>query len=324
MNLKNCIIDEQSLVSALKHHYSLNNPINCEFIRRSFNDHYVVESRDERFVLRVYINDKSYIHSINDLYFELDLLDYLYSQKLPVIAPIRNKDNMTLSLLKLENETRKLALFPYAKGNQINGNITSTQSIKLGQIIGKIHISSNGFQNDYSRYSLDIERLIKEPLDIIEKYMTFFDSGNISILKNCSKVLIAFINKIAVNDETFGIIHGDPNPSNFFYSKQYGFSLFDFDHCSFGYRIHDLSVIKLSFPADVYKSALSGYESIRQLHNSEKYSIDVYSDVLLLKKFSDIFNMLEVTAAGEDQKKEITQHALTTLNEIAGRYSLVS
>lgn len=42
MQSMNTIIDEGILESVLHCFYNLTNPISCKFIRRSFNDHYVV------------------------------------------------------------------------------------------------------------------------------------------------------------------------------------------------------------------------------------------------------------------------------------------
>ena len=92
--------------------------------------------------------------------------------------------------------------------------------------------------------------------------------------------------------------------------------MFDFDHCAFRYRIHDLAVIKLSFPELVFQGALKGYEHIRTLKSVEKDCINLYSDILMFKKFSDIFNMLEITGADENEKQLIAHNAYHTLKDI--------
>lgn len=318
MQVENTLIKESTLVSFLSHFYNLDEPISCQFIRRSFNDHYLVKSGAKHYILRVYLNNKSYIRCINDIHFELDFLDYLYSQKLPVIPPISNRDNQNLCLLELDNESRCLVLFPYAKGSPIDSNLNNNQSINLGKSIANLHLSSNHFQSHHSRYCLTIQNLIEEPLHIIEKYTYSYGLGKLSFFNSHSRSLINNLNKIPIDDKTYGIIHGDPNPSNFFFSNDDGFSLFDFDHCAFGYRIHDLAVIKLSFPEKVYKGVLKGYESTRPLQDVERSGIEMYSNILLIKKFSDIYNMLEITESDESEKYLVTQNAYNTLNVIAG------
>jgi Ser/Thr protein kinase RdoA (MazF antagonist) len=209
-----------------------------------------------------------------------------------------------------------LALFPYAKGRPINEDLNISQSINLGEIIAKLHLYSNNLKSQYSRYSLDVRRLVEEPLHIIEEYTRLFGFGNLSFFSGHSRILIDSINNIPIDEETYGIVHGDPNPSNFYFSNNDGFSLFDFDHCAFGYRIHDLAVIRLSFPEKVYKTVLKGYEQIRTLKSAERDCIKIYSDILLIKKFSDIYNMLDITGADERKKQLITQNAYSTLKDI--------
>ncbi|MBS4176931.1 phosphotransferase [Lederbergia citrea] len=316
MQFLNSIIEETTLETALSNFYDLPGPISCKFIRRCFNDHYIVAVGSKQFILRVYINNKSYISCINDIHFELDFLEYLYSYKQPVIPPIKSKNNQNLTFLKFNNETRYLALFPYAKGSPINENLNISQSINLGEIIAKLHFYSNNFKSQFSRYSLDVRRLVEQPLQTIEEYCRLFSFGNLSFFRGYSRFLIHSIKNIPIDDETYGMVHGDPNPSNFYFSNDDGFSLFDFDHCAFGYRIHDLAVIRLSFPEKVYKTVLRGYEQIRRLKNAERDCINIYSDILLIKKFSDIYNMLDITGADERKKQFITQNAYNTLKNI--------
>lgn len=317
MKTTNLIIEETTLESSLSNFYYLKEPIRCTFIRRSFNDHYIVESNNEKYILRVYINNKSYIYNINDIHFELSFLEYLHGKNIPVIPPIKSKTNQTLCALQVDKEYRYIALFPFAKGAPIDHNLNRNQSNSLGEILAKLHMCSNGFNSDKSRYHLDIQTLIEEPLQRIEEYSSLYGFGNLSFFSNKSSLLIESILKIPMDTETYGLVHGDPNPSNFFFSDKEGFSVFDFDHCAFGFRIHDLAVIKLSFPEDVYDEVLKGYEQIRPLKSVERDCVMYYSDILLIKKFSDIYDMLEITDAAESEKYRITENAFNTLKMIA-------
>ncbi|MFC5464208.1 phosphotransferase enzyme family protein [Lederbergia graminis] len=316
MKTTNLIIEETTLESSLSNFYYLKEPIRCTFIRRSFNDHYIVESNNEKYILRVYINNKSYIHNINDIHFELSFLEYLHGKNIPVIPPIKSKTNQTLCALQVDKGYRYIALFPFAKGAPIDHNLDSKQSNSLGEILAKLHLSSNDFNSVNTRYHLDIQTLIEEPLQKIGSYSSLYGFGNLSFFHNKARLLIESIRNIPKDTETYGLVHGDPNPSNFFFSDKEGFSVFDFDHCAFGFRIHDLAVIKLSFQEEVYDEVLKGYEQIRPLKSVERDWIKSYSDILLIKKFSDIYDMLEITDAAESEKYRITENAFNTLKMI--------
>ncbi|MCM3777759.1 phosphotransferase enzyme family protein [Fictibacillus phosphorivorans] len=145
-----------------------------------------------------------------------------------------------------------------------------------------------------------------------------FGFGDISFFNKCFNKLIEGLNELPKTHQGYGIIHGDPNPSNFFYSEEDGFSLFDFDHCAYGYRIHDLAVIKRSFPENVFGAVLDGYKKLRPLQAFEKNYIETYSNILLVTKFRDIFNMLEIKRASLDNMKIVALHAYNTIKEING------
>ncbi|UAL47881.1 phosphotransferase [Sutcliffiella horikoshii] len=305
MQQSNRILKEETLEAALASLYDLAGPISCTFLRRSFNDHYVVNTGDEKYILRVYLNEKSYIHNQENIHFELDFLTYLHSK------------NVKLCSIRLENEIRYVALFPFAKGKPIEPDLTESQALAFGEVIGKLHGESNAFRSEFSRYYLNVKELIAEPLNQIEVYANLFGLGNLDFYRDAAGKLMEGLNRLLKDKETFGLIHGDPNPSNLYFSKTSGFSLFDFDHCGFGYRIHDLAVVKLSYPEDVYDSVVEGYERIRTLHKNEKEFIPLYADILLVKKFSDILNMLEVTGADETTKKSIASNAMKTLKDMS-------
>lgn len=313
--------DETYLVSFLSDTYNLTSPIRFKLLRSSFNDHYILQTPNKQFVLRVYLNGKHYINSSDDMNFELDLLQYLYLNNVAVKPPIINKNNQNLSVINLNGEIRYLALFPHAAGNHIAQNLTKEQSIKLGELIAALHLTSQKFKSQYSRYHLDTKNLIEAPLKDIEEYTNMFGLGKLSIFNRCYKILIDGLNKLTRTKQTYGIVHGDPNPSNFYFCEKRGFSIFDFDHCAYGYRINDLSVIKLSFPENVYHFVQDGYEHIRPLHDDEKNLIKSYSDILLIKKFKDIFNMLEITDASIDKKKTVTLNAFHTIKKINNTFT---
>ena len=86
-------IIEISVIEALvREMYNIAQPIKVTFLRRSFNDHYLISSKNNQYILRVYLNEKRYINGMTDLMFELDLLEHLAQNNLPVAYPIKNKN----------------------------------------------------------------------------------------------------------------------------------------------------------------------------------------------------------------------------------------
>ncbi|MGQ5393477.1 phosphotransferase [Paenibacillus sp. M.A.Huq-84] len=311
--------DEERILCALEDIYNLSRPIKCKFLRGSFNDHYSIHSNGKKFILRIYRNKKSYIQDTTDLRFELDFLEFLHKNGLPVASPILSIKNENLNTILYSNELRYIALFHYAEGNQI-GNMNIREATIFGNVIANLHKRANHFKSEYTRYKISPTYLIKEPLKSLEKYSQTLDLPEISFFNIRANLLFEHFNQLPLANEAFGLIHGDLNPSNVHYSQEHGFTIFDFDHCAYGWRIHDLAVTKNCFDDNTYKAILEGYQSIRPLSLNEKINIDLYSDVLLLRKSKDILDMLETNESSEEDKRKVVLYTIQTLRVLMDRY----
>ena len=257
-------IIEISVIEALvREMYNIAQPIKVTFLRRSFNDHYLISSENNQYILRVYLNEKRYINGMTDLMFELDLLEHLAQNNLPVAYPIKNKNHTYLHEVHDGIEKRYMNLFSFAEGQPIDGELNNPQAHTLGILIAKLHLHCDSFKSDYSRAKLDVNYLILEPIKEIESLAKEMDINHPLLFTDHINGLIDHFAVFPKGNNMFGIIHGDLNPSNIHYSNSQGFTFFDFDHCAFGWRIHDLSVIKLCFPKDIFEAVLEGYTSIR-------------------------------------------------------------
>lgn len=315
MTVTNEMISEEKILFALEELYCLPRPLECTFLRRSFNDHYSVNSRERKLILRIYRNKKKYIQDITDLRFELDLLEFLHSNGISVASPIRNENNENLSTIIYKNELRYIALFNYAEGNQIEDvNVWDAKS--FGKLVANLHVQSNHFKSNFSRYKIDPHYLIKEPLRNLEKYIQTLEPWGYPIYLGFNKranLLFEKLKQLPLTNGAYGIIHGDLNPSNIHFSKKHGFTIFDFDHCAYGWRIHDLAVTRLCFNDNIFNEILDGYQSVHSLSLSEVKSIDLYSDVLLLRKSKDILDMLEVNRGSEKDRRKVISNAIVTM-----------
>ncbi|MDQ8738314.1 phosphotransferase [Paenibacillus sp. LHD-38] len=318
MNISGEMMEEDQLPGALEEIYNLSNPIKCKFIRGSFNDHYSIDTNGSKFILRVYKNKKSYIRNITDIRFELDFLEYLHSSGIPVAYPIRSIKNETLNTVFCKNELRYIALFDYAEGSQID-NINISDAKIFGKLVATLHKRADQFKSEHSRFKIDQGYLINEPLETLEKYIGTLKLSDISFFKTRANLMHEHFDQLPSTNEAFGLIHGDLNPSNVHYCPEHGFKIFDFDHCAYGWRIHDLAVIRLCFDNNTYKAILNGYKSVRPLSSIEEKSIDMYSDVLLLRKSKDILDMLEVNTNSKEEKTEVVIKAIETLRMLNDR-----
>lgn len=315
----NAIIDNDKIKQLIINLYGISEPLDCTFIRRSFNDHYLIQTNNKKYILRVYLNNKYYINDINDFKFELELLTFLASRNIPVSYPIKNKDNMFISKILHNNESRFITLFSFAEGSPINTALDRNLAIRLGESIANLHKTSNEYKSNYKRYRIDLNYLINEPIEMLQEYANKHELSDYNFFTPYTKYLYSQLQELPVNNEAYGIIHGDLNPSNMHLDNNGNITLFDFDHCAYGWRIHDLAVIKLCFEKSTYESILDGYASKKNLSKAETSLIEVYSKALIIRKYKDVLSMLKISRnaiSNDFNEREYIQSAINTLRNL--------
>ena len=286
-------------LDVVRANYPLKKIQDCTLVRRGFNDHYLVCSGDAQYILRIYLNHKYYIQSPDAFKFELDLLEHLRSDGVPVANALRTNDGELLGWVPTRHGDRAFALFPYAPGRRADGDsITKEQSFQLGRAMADIHTSANNFHSELKRYQLDLAYLLDEPIRLIHRKIEGEESAYTSdqdkdelreILKSVGPIdeLVEAVKKIGLDQDEFGIIHGDMNTGNVHFNGD-DLVVFDFDHCAYGWRAYDLS-ISLFLAREKREAMLRGYQSRRPLSNTELECLPAFST---LRRLWDIGDMI--------------------------------
>lgn len=288
--------------------YPLKRVQDCTLVRRGFNDHYLVCSGNAQYILRIYLNHKYYIQSPDAFQFELDLLEHLRSDGVPVANALRTNDGELLGWVPTSHGDRAFALFPYAPGGRTDrDSITKEQSFQLGKAMADIHMSANNFHSELKRYHLDLAYLVDEPIRLIQEKIDGAESALTSdeekdelrsILESMGPIgeLVEVVKGVSLGQDEFGIIHGDMNTGNVHFNGN-ELIVFDFDHCAYGWRAYDLS-ISLFLAREKRDAMLRGYQSRRSLSKKERESLPVFSK---LRRLWDIGDMI----ATENLREEV-------------------
>ncbi len=77
----------------------------------------------------------------------------------------------------------------------------------------------------------------------------------------------AVVYKIDINADTYGVIYADLHNGNIHYTDN-SLTLFDFDHCAYGWRAYDLA-IAFGYPDIIRDAMIKGYETHRKLSAAE-------------------------------------------------------
>ena len=269
----NTLVEPKALVPFLAGTYGLSPAARCSFIRRGGNDHYLVEDGDRRYVLRLYLNGKYYIGTADELRLELDLLDFLKAEGLPVAAPIPDVDGQTLTQLESGGEARHAALFEFAAGQDIRQTMGRGHARGLGTTVAELHIAMDRFTSDYARYHLDLEFLLEEPLRLLEARMASRNSTAPTFLPEIATELRQNVSRVPPEGGAYGLLHCDLGWHNIHYDPDSGMTLFDFDLCGYGWRAFDLALVRLQFDDRHWVVFLEAYDSVRPMSDAERGSI---------------------------------------------------
>lgn len=288
-------IDPVYLSNLLSTEYLIPNAT-VALIRRGFNDVYLVQSPTQQFVLRIYLHDKYWISEIGDIQFELDLLEHLHAQDIPVSYPLKRKNGSNFGILQASEGSRVYALFTIAPGDTVS-EYSQDLLFKLGQKIAQLHQASATFTSPYSRYKLDCKNLVELPLQRMSTYFTD-KPEELAYLKKFAEEIITAIKDANLPKETWGYVHGDLHSGNIHYANG-GFTFFDFDHGGFGWRGYDLAPI-LNGAADneQRKAFIAGYESINPLLPQEIDLLPTFIKARTLWDDGDIFAMVWIWGLG--------------------------
>lgn len=263
-------------------HYSLNNFQSCQLLKRGLNDTYLVETAQERYILRVYRHSW---RTKNEIDFELELLNFLHKSNLAISYPIEKITGGFTTAIAAPEGTRYTALFSYASGKAVDKKLSSEQSWKLGEAVATIHQGTDNFKSSFSRPELNNEYLLDTSLNAIaplyKSRKTDIDYFYKQAEKLKSKLLVLNLPKYA---PFYGICIGDVHAGNTHFNQNNQPTLFDFDQCGYGWRTFDIG--KFINTAIVWKSDnkiihsfLDGYQTIRKLSNIEITAIPICTKI---------------------------------------------
>lgn len=153
------VISSDALVLVLSDLYDIGDVTECRFLSNGLNDTYLVDTSETKYILRIY---KANWRDKSDINFEIELLNHLISNGVPVSHSVMKKDGGYLTELAAPEGVRFAALFTYAAG----GHSDSKENTSLyGEEVAKMHLALDDFQCSHDRFTIDLDHLLKEPID---------------------------------------------------------------------------------------------------------------------------------------------------------------
>lgn len=276
------IAASEALIENVLHYYPIGTPLSCRLYQRGLNDTYLVETEQDRFILRVY---RRGWRTKQEIDFELELLAFLHEQNMPVAYPIARKSGSFTEDIAAPEGTRYAAVFSYAPGKAVNKKLDNEQSRRLGEVLASIHKAMDAFKSHFSRPALSSEYLLDCSIDFIAPLFLSRRSDIDYFQTQIEKIKLALAElKLPSSAPAYGICVGDVHSGNAHFTDKGEPTLFDFDQCGYGWRAFDIAkfihtTFSWQMDSKVRKPFLEGYQAIRQLSEVELASISVFAKV---------------------------------------------
>lgn len=242
--------------------YSLRKVERCELWNRGLSDIYFVQTTAGMMVLRI---SHHHWRSHTEVLFELDFLNFLKAQNLPVAAPIATKTGELTVMIGAPEGMRYATLFPFAPGGIAMGGWDEKQSYKLGEVVAQIHHVSQDFQTEQQRQPLDLSYLLDESMQFI---LPFFGDRpqDLHFMEQTTEKIRSALIDFTREEPLWTVCWGDAHSGNVHFTEDNQITLFDFDQCSYGWRAFEIGkffqgALTTGMRRKVREAFLAGYES---------------------------------------------------------------
>jgi len=297
------------LARVIESAYDVPGPVSCRFMRSGFNQHFRAEAGDETFHVRLYFDGNYYIRGDDDFRCELALTRALAEAGCPVAAPIARRDGQLLTVGEIDGRPRRLAMLAMAPGEPCS-EPTTEQAATIGRAVAAIHATANEVAPTLpgDRYHLDERYLLTQPLAQLRRAAG--DAPELDRLQALGAELSAVLASLPKDDSDYGLIHADFHLGNMHFSDDGELTIFDFDHCAYGWRAYDLTTLRLSLADDRWAAALEAYAATRPLPPG----VELIDDLVRMRILWDIGDILAMEDVwGNDDASRQVREALPKL-----------
>jgi Ser/Thr protein kinase RdoA (MazF antagonist) len=269
-------VSTKALLQLVVEKYPIIGKVEICYLKRGFNDTYLVKTEGEKFILRIYKYNWRTYESIET---ELKLLQYLKENAISVSFPIVDKNEKTIQTINAAEGNRYAVLFSFAEGNVVR-KLSVEQSFMLGVETGKIHSLTKNISFGQTAQDYNIESQFSNALNTLKPVLIEFEVEYNSLILLQDDFIKLFKN-INMNEISMGICHGDLQSENFHIIDTNNFTFFDFDFFGKGYLAYDIGVFMWydhkNKGHDIMKSFLKGYQTQNKLSELEIKLIPYFS-----------------------------------------------
>jgi Ser/Thr protein kinase RdoA (MazF antagonist) len=240
--------------------YNLDKASEIVYLKRGFNDTYLLTTITHKFILRVY---KHLWRSLEDIESELELLILLKKNGVSVSVPLPDINKKYIQSISAAEGVRYAVLFSFAEGEAVK-KLAADQAFLLGVQCGKIHLLTQDLNLAFTAQDYDITKQFRHTIKVLEPILVHH-TREFNFLLELQQCFLQAIEKMDKAEVRQGICHGDLQAENFYITKDNQFTFFDFDFFGRGFLVYDLAVFMWydhkNKPPEIMNGFFKGYES---------------------------------------------------------------
>lgn len=266
-----------ALIADVLPNYDISPPTACLFLHRGLNDTFLVLTKDDKYILRVY---RHQWRSLPDVLYEVEALLHLQRHGVSVSAPIPMKNGTFVGTIGAPEGVRYFVLFTHAPGKELSYSAEEERdAYHFGKVTARIHAASDSFHTSHRRFALDLEHLLTKPLQAMQSLLTHRLSDWDYIVQLAEK-LRQHVQDLPFSALETGFCHGDLHGWNAHLQDQ-TLTFFDFDCCGMGWRSYDIAVFRWGAQGkgkhnERWPAFLRGYREVRQLGTVDIQATDYF------------------------------------------------
>lgn len=299
--------------------YGLKTVSQCELWNRGLSDIYFVQAAQDVFVLRV---SHHHWRSPTEIFFELDFLNFLKNQGLPVAAPLPTETGEWTVKIQAPEGDRYATLFPFAPGEIALGGWNETQSRHLGAVVAQIHQVSQDFICDHPRKPLDLDYLLDESLGVI---LPFFGDRprDWGFMQDTAHKIRETLAQLPKEKPLWSVCWGDAHCGNVHFTEDHQLTLFDFDQCGYGWRAFEIGkffqgALTTGLQRRVREAFIAGYESQTTFVTQEQAALQALTQLAYIWSWRISLTSIQIFNNSQLDRHYLTQR-LERLKALSSR-----
>ena len=214
-------LSTKALLQLVLSNYTIAADSTITYIKRGFNDTYLIKSTNNKYILRVYKLTNRNFESVET---ELKLINHLKENNVSVSFPITDKHSKLIHAIQAPEGERYAVLFSYAEGEQIR-KLSIEQAYLLGVETGKIHTLTKNKSFGITAHNYSIEHQFELTLTTLKPVLIEYPEQYTYLLELKTDFINTF-NSIDKYELATGICHGDLQAENFHITTTNQFTFF--------------------------------------------------------------------------------------------------